>query len=163
MIDAEEDFADKKELAAGVLFGWGADGQKPEFVLLNKDSDKFADGVSVTYKNDLAEKATQNIIIGLYDSTLVEGLKVGAQYSANLDDFGKGNLATGVKYSTDIDIFTLSGEFGYTNNLLTEEDNYIYSAEVKTDKVIDNTTVYGKYEGGKDNKGKITVGAKIAL
>ena len=150
-----------KSLEAGVLFGWGADGQKPEFALLNKDSEKFADGFSVTFKTDLDE--TDKIAFGLYDSTLVEGLKVGAQYIATLDDFGEGALACGVKYGTDIDILSIALEFGYANDLATEVDNYIYSVEVSTDDVIDNTTLSAKYAGGKDDNGKITVGAKIAL
>ena len=151
----------KKELAAGVLFGWGADGQKPEFALLNKDSDKFADGVSVTFKSDLDEG--NSIVFGLYDSTLLAGLKFGAEYKADLDDFAEGDLATGVKYGTDIDILTVALEFGYANNFATEVANYIYSVEVSTDDVIDNTTLSAKYAGGKDNKGTITVGAKISL
>ena len=154
-----------KQLDVGVLFGWGADGQKPEFALLNKDSDKFADGVSVTYTNTLAENDKGSITIGLYDSTFVEGLKVGAQYGASLDKFGKGALLTGVKYSKEfIEKITLSGEFGYGVLVGTKDsDYYKYSVEVKSDKVVDNTTVYAKYEGEKDNNGKITVGAKIAL
>ena len=151
----------KKELAAGVLFGWGADGQKPEFALLNKDSDKFADGVSVTFKSDLDEG--NSIILGLYDSTLLAGLKFGAEYNADLDDFAKGKLATGVKYGTDIDILTVALEFGYAADFTADTNNYIYSVEVSTDDVIDNTTLSAKYAGGKDDKGTITVGAKIAL
>ena len=42
-----------------------------------------------------------------------------------------------------------------------------YAVEVSTDDVVDNTTLYAKYAGSvageKTNKGKITVGAKIAL
>ena len=151
----------KKELAAGVLFGWGADGQKPEFALLNKDSDKFADGVSVTFKSDLDEG--NSIILGLYDSTLLAGLKFGAEYNTDLDDFAKGKLATGVKYGTDIDILTVALEFGYAADFKEDTNNYIYSVELSTDDVIDNTTLSAKYAGGKDDKGTITVGAKIAL
>ena len=150
-----------KQLAAGVLFGWGADGQKPEFALLNKDSDKFADGVSVTFKSDLDEG--NSIVFGLYDSTLLAGLKFGAEYDADLDDFAEGKLATGVKYGTDIDILTVALEFGYKADFALDTNEYIYSVEVSTDDVIDNTTLSAKYAGGKDDKGTITVGAKIAL
>ena len=41
--------------------------------------------------------------------------------------------------------------------------NIEYDVEVSTDDVIDNTNLYAKYEGAKDNNGKITVGAKISL
>ena len=150
-----------KQLAAGVLFGWGADGQKPEFALLNKDSDKFADGVSVTFKSDLDEG--NSIVFGLYDSTLLAGLKFGAEYDADLDDFAEGKLATGVKYGTDIDILTVALEFGYKADFALDTNKYIYSVELSTDDVIDNTTLSAKYAGGKDDKGTITVGAKIAL
>ena len=39
----------------------------------------------------------------------------------------------------------------------------MYKAGLSTDDVIDNTSLYANYEGGKDKKGKITVGTKISL
>ena len=157
-VDFTINYDESKALVAGALFGWGSEGQEPGLGF-----DKCSDGVSVAFYTDLAEEATQKIAIGAYDSTLVAGLKAGVQYEATLDAFGKGTLKTGASYSTDVDILTISAKVTYSNDLSAKTDGYGYEAEVKTDKVIDNTTVYAKYEGKKDNKGKITVGAKIAL
>ena len=79
------------------------------------------------------------------------------------DEFGKGELKTGASYTTDVDILTISGKVTYSNDLATKIDSYEYTAEVSTDDVIDNTSLYANYEGGKDKKGKITVGTKISL
>ena len=149
---------DGKALAVGALFGWGTEGQEPNLKFV---SNKCADGFSVVYTSDL--KDDNSIAFGLYDSTLVAGLKTGVSYSAKLDDFGKGSLSAAVKYGTDVDILSIALAFGYTTDLAADTNNFEYSAEVSTDDVIDNTNLYAKYEGKKDNKGKITVGAKIAL
>ena len=143
-----------KELAAGALFGWGADGQEPDFKWV---TNKCADGVSVTFTTAL-DDADPVVAIRLYDSTLLDGLKVGAEFLLP----GK-VLNAGVKYGTDIDILSIALGFDYTSNFEAETNNFAYSVEVSTDDVIDNTNLYAKYEGGKDNNGKITVGAKISL
>ena len=169
----------KKELAASALFGWGTEGQEPDFIkdgLKDKDGNdtrfipnKCADGFSVTFTTNMADPAVNTISFGLYDSTLLEGLKVGAAYGANLDDFGKGNLSLAAKYGTDIDILTIALDFGFRTTFGTEKSSlYAYAVEVSTDDVIDNTKLYAKYEsltaeGADTAKGKITVGAKIAL
>ena len=143
-----------KELAAGALFGWGADGQEPGFKWV---TDKCADGVSVTFKTALND-ADPVVAIRLYDSTLLDGLKVGAEFLLP----GK-VLNAGVKYGTDIDILSIALGFDYTSNFEAETNNLAWSVELSTDDVIDNTNLYAKYEGEKDNNGKITVGAKISL
>ena len=143
-----------KELAAGALFGWGADGQEPDFKWV---TNKCADGVSVTFTTAL-DDADPVVAIRLYDSTLLDGLKVGAEFLLP----GK-VLNAGVKYGTDIDILSIALGFDYTSNFEAETNNFAYSVEVSTDDVIDNTNLYAKYEGGKDDNGKITVGAKISL
>ena len=102
------------------------------------------------------------------EATVLEGLKVGALYGANLDDFGKGTLSLAAKYGTDIDKLTVALDFGMSTIFGTDKSTKMnYAVEVSTDDVVDNTTLYGKYEGSvageKTNKGKITVGAKIAL
>ena len=145
---------ESKELAAGALFGWGADGQEPKFKWV---SDKCADGVSVTFTTALND-ADPVVAIRLYDSTLLDGLKVGAEFLLP----GK-VLNAGVKYGTDIDILSIALGFDYTSNFEAETNDFAYSVELSTDDVIDNTNLYAKYEGGKDDSGKITVGAKISL
>ena len=72
-------------------------------------------------------------------------------------------LNADVKYGTDIDILSIALAFGYTSNFDAETTGFKYSVELSTDDVIDNTNLYAKYEGEKDNNGKITVGAKISL
>jgi len=161
-----------KELAASALFGWGAEGQEPDFIKYDDDnryiSNKCADGFSVTFITDMADGADQ-MIFGLYDSTLLAGLKVGAEYYvADLNNFGKGKLSLAAKYGTDIDILTVALDFGMSTIFGTDKSTKMnYAIELSTDDVVDNTTLYAKYAGGvageKTNKGKITVGAKIAL
>lgn len=149
-----------KDLAAGILFGWGADGQEPG---LDYIADKCADGVSVVFGTDLTEKAG-NVVVGFYDSTLVAGLKVGAQFNTTLANFGKGKLAVAAKYGTDIDIITVSLHGGVELTLADETTtNFKYGIKLNTDDVIDNTDLYVSYEGEKDKKGTITVGTKISL
>lgn len=149
-----------KDLAAGILFGWGADGQEPG---LDYISDKCADGVSVVFGTDLTEKAG-NVVVGFYDSTLVAGLKVGAQFDTTLANFGKGKLAVAAKYGTDIDIITVSLHGGVELALADKTTtNFKYGIKLNTDDVIDNTDLYVSYEGEKDKKGKIVAGAKISL
>ena len=143
-----------KELAAGALFGWGTDGQEPDLFYI---SNKCADGVSVTFTTALND-ADPVVAIRLYDSTLLDGLKVGAEFLLP----GK-VLNAAVKYGTDIDILSIALAFGYQGNFATETNTFKYSVELSTDDVIDNTNLYAKYEGEKDNNGKITVGAKISL
>ena len=162
----------KKELAASALFGWGAEGQEPDFIKYDDDnryiSNKCADGFSVTFITDMDDGADQ-MIFGLYDSTLLAGLKVGAEYNvADLNNFGKGKLSLAAKYGTDIDILTVALDFGMSTKFGTDKSTQMnYAVEVSTDDVVDNTTLYAKYAGSvageKTNKGKITVGAKIAL
>ena len=160
-----------KELAASALFGWGTEEQEPDFIKYDDDnryiSNKCADGFSVTFITDMADGADQ-MIFGLYDSTLLAGLKVGAEYIANLDNFGKGDLSLAAKYGTDIDILTIALDFGFRTTFGTDNSNMCdYAIELSTDDVVDNTTLYAKYAGGvageTTKKGKITVGAKIAL
>ena len=167
-----------KQLAASALFGWGTEGQEPDFIKDGgKDADgndtryianKCADGFSVTFTTNMADPAVNTIAFGLYDSTLLAGLKVGAAYGANLDDFGKGVLSLAAKYGTDIDILTIALDFGFRTTFGTDNSNMCdYAIELSTDDVVDNTTLYAKYAGGvageTTKKGKITVGAKIAL
>ena len=178
----------KKQLAASALFGWGTEGQEPDFIKVKaadgkvnkvkdatgKDVDdvfianKCADGFSVTFTTNMADPAENAIAFGLYDSTLLAGLKVGAAYGADLDKFGEGILSLAAKYSTDIDILTIALDFGFRTTFGTEKTNMsAYAIELSTDDVVDNTTLYAKYEGrvvaSEAKKGTITVGAKIAL
>ena len=162
----------KKQLAASALFGWGTEGQEPDFIKYDADnryiSNKCADGFSVTFTTNMADPAKNAIAFGLYDSTLLAGLKVGAAYGADLDNFGKGVLSLAAKYGTDIDILTIALDFGFRTTFGTDNSNMCdYAIELSTDDVVDNTTLYAKYAGGvageTTKKGKITVGAKIAL
>ena len=159
-VDFTKNYDDGKALVAGALLGWGTEGQEPGFFFV---SNKCADGFSVAFSTNMADPAVNKIAFGIYDSTLLAGLKVGADYVANLDEFGKGTLQADVKYGTDIDILSIALAFGYQGNFATETNTCKYSVEVSTDDVVDNTTLYAKYAGESEKSGKITVGAKIAL
>ena len=132
-------------------------------------ANKCADGFSVTFTTNMADPAKNSIAFGLYDSTLLAGLKVGAEYNvADLNNFGKGALSLAAKYGTDIDILTIALDFGMSTKFGTDKSTKMnYAIELSTDDVVDNTTLYAKYAGGvageTTKKGKITVGAKIAL
>ena len=145
---------ESKELAASALFGWGTEEQEPDLFYI---SNKCADGVSVTFTTALND-ADPVVAIRLYDSTLLDGLKVGAEFLLP----GK-VLNAAVKYGTDIDILSIALAFGYTSDFDDETNGFKYSVELSTDDVIDNTSLYANYEGGKDKKGTITVGTKISL
>ena len=159
-VDFTKNYDDSKVLVAGALLGWGTEGQEPGFFFVDN---KCADGFSVAFTTDMADPAVNKIAFGIYDSTLLAGLKVGADYVAKLDEFGKGTLQADVKYGTDIDILSIALAFGYEGNFATETNTCKYSVELSTDDVIDNTKLYAKYEGQTEKSGTITVGAKIAL
>lgn len=148
-------YTDKLDWVAGVLFGWGADGQEPglDFV-----ADKCANGFSV------AANSAKEIVIGAFDNTLVDGLAMGADYVAGFDTIGKGTAQVGAKYSTSFGDFGFAAHAGFKTTLGTDNStDYKYGVSVDNKTFIQNTTLSVGYEGGKDIKGKITAAAKIAF
>lgn len=180
-------YDDVSDIGAAVLFGWGAEGQEPDFMKAYKAADdsqaetaiaaavnvdnKCADGVSVLIAKNSEEDAI-SVAFNAYDSTFVTGLKAGAFYETDTEDFGKGNLGVALKYSNDFDILTFKADFAFGAILAIDEDNaaYSYAVEAGTDDVIANTYIYGRYEaqnakafGADALKGFVKFGAKISL
>ena len=196
---------DAKEVAGALLFGWGAEGQEPNFAgfagvaeykaalkalgLTDDDlaamgfdkafgtiANKCADGVSVYAYSTLEDKAGWDLVVSAYDSKLLAGflpgLKVAAQFQTNteiMDDFFV--LDSAIAYSNTFDIWKVSANLGTKTAKMGDETKtgFLYGAGVETDGIIDNTTLYAKYEGGQtaedlglaDLKGSVKVGAKI--
>ena len=174
---------EKKSLAAGVLFGWGSEGQEPGFKGFSNGvknvENKCSDGVSFAIKTDLEDNTGIDLMIGAYDSTMIAGLadalaglKVGVQFVANAKTISDAwSLDAAAAYSNTFGIFKFGANFGFKALKLGDdtETGILWGASVETDEIIQNTTLYVKYTdgekaekiGGADKKGKITVGAKI--
>ena len=188
------DEAEAKTLNAGLLLGWGAEGQSADFAAFNgtKVADgtaatwdnvpnKCADGVSVYAGVPLADNAAIEFLASAYDSTLVSGLKIGAElYSLNLTKFADTFWAAdfAVKYATTVaDDWAISANFGFEAENIAKEvkTGFLWGFGVENGAIIDNTTLYLKYAGqmakdlqksdgsikGIDQKGTIKIGAKI--
>ena len=92
------DAADSGKIAAALLVGWGSENQDTNIKWI---SQKVSDGFSVATEIPFASNAAIPLCVGVWDSTFVENLKVGAQFHMdNLSDFDAGN--------------TLAFEFAYT-------------------------------------------------
>ena len=169
-----------KQLVAGVLFGWGAEGQEPGFAKFSSGlvniANKCSDGVSIALKSTLADNAPMGFLLGFYDNKLLAdfGLKIAAQLDiADLANFGKA--------ATDAFDFALVygsgdafGDWKVAANLgakfLIDASKFgvLYGASVTNSAIIQNTDLYVKYSGehaadisSADLKGSVTLGAKI--
>lgn len=173
---------DEKDLTAAVLLNWGAQDLEPGFAKFsNYDADttepvlgsiqnKCSDGVSVavlTTNDDLDEFM---IVAGFYDSTFVEGLKIGAQYWTYTTEGAGSLIDAAVKYDTSFGIFKFSANaaFEMLDDGTETENGLLYGASIETDEIIQNTTLKAAYAGeqsakigGADKDGKITLSAKI--
>ena len=148
-----------KTLVAGLLFGWGTEGQEPG---LDYVDNKTADGISVGIISDLDK--TNSLVIGFYDSTLLEGLKVGANYAAAFDGFADGTVNFGAKYDKAWEDVALALHGGVTVDLNKDAAatiDYKYGVKLTNTTLIDNTDLWIAYENAKDKKGNIVVAAKI--
>ena len=165
-------------LAAAILFGWGAENEEPGFVKFFDDAesvpDKCSNGVSVFVNTDLKDDDKKtSLLIGAYDSTLIAsvlpGFKVGVQVATeSVKDFSDEFLFdAAIKYSNTFGIVKLSADFGL--EMAKDVNTIVYGAEIGTSELIQNTDLYVNYKGqadgdsihGGDKKGKVTVGAKI--
>ena len=174
-------FKDKaKALTAAVLFGWGGENAEPGFKKFNKDTapanipNKCTDGVSFALTSNLESKdegGTMKFIFGVYDSTFVPGLKVGADFQGDFNTIGDAwEMNAAAKYSNTFDIWTIDANFGLKVKKGAETNTgFLYGFGVSTDNsLIQNTKLYINYAGekaadvgGVDNKGKVTVGTQI--
>ena len=169
---------DAKELAAAVLFGWGAENAEAKFdAYANSVSsvhDKCTDGVSFALKSNLESKddgGYMGFFFGVYDSTFVPGLKVGAEFVSDFYTIGDGfTLDFAAKYSNTFDIWKIDANAGLKLDKAADTNvGFRYAFELSTDNsLIQNTKLYAKYAGeqsakigGADKKGTITVGTQI--
>lgn len=164
---------DTKELSGAVLLSWGADPADVGFIKFANGTktvaDKCADGVSVAFKSLDNEFKNWGIMAGIYDSTAVAGLKVGADFAMSTVENSVKTINAAVKYATEFDIFKFGADFG-AKILLGNDTNmgFVYAANIATDGIIQNTTLKAEYAGenaakagGADIKGKIILSAKI--
>ena len=169
---------DAKALTAVVLFGWGGENAEAKFdAYANSVSsvhDKCTDGVSFALKSNLESKdkgGDMGFIFGVYDSTFVPGLKVGAEFAGDFYTIGDGfTFDIAAAYSNTFDIWKLDANAGL--KVIKAADTNVgfrYAFELSTDNsLIQNTKLYAKYAGeqsakigGADKKGTITVGTQI--
>ena len=171
---------DVKALSAAVLFGWGAENADADFKKFNKDSspvnisNKCTDGVSFALVSNLESKdegGFMKFIFGVYDSTFVPGLKVGADFQGDFNTIGDAwEMNAAAKYSNTFDIWTIDANFGLQVVKGAETNTgFLYGFGISTDNsIIQNTKLYINYAGeqsekigGADLKGTVTVGTQI--
>lgn len=153
------------EIAAALLFGWGKENQDTNIKWVNK---KVSDGFSVATKIALADGSAIPLCVGVWDSTFVENLKVGAQFHVNdLKNFAVNTLAFefaydlgGIKPAVAF-AMDKGGDLGWTDDM---------KLDVKIDFTgfVTNTTFTLEYESGNlkadpAGLGKINLTAKIAF
>ena len=131
---------------------------------------KCTDGVSFALVSDLDN--SYGFLFSVYDSTFVPGLKVGADFQADLKDFDAGwEFNAAAKYSNTFDIWTLDANFGLKllNAMKKTNAGFLYGFGISTDdSLIQKTKLYINYVGetaeklgGKNLKGTVTVGTQI--
>lgn len=155
-----------KELGANVLLAWGAVDQEPNFHGYSNSvasvENKTANGVSASVKT--GDFKNFDIVAGVYDATLVEGLKAGVQFVS-----ASKTIDVAAAYSTALDIWNL-GCYAGSKIVLGNSTNlgFVYGASVNTDGIIQNTNLSVGYDGehaadigGVDTNGTIVLKAKI--
>ena len=166
-----------KNLTAGFLFGWGTEGQEPNFAkfngkytkdILNDDGtvanaagsggswdnvcNKCADGFSVYAGVPLAKDAAIELLVSVFDASFVENLKFGAQFWVpNVTDFDAGWVADAAVAWGSGDLlgdWKLSLNFGFEAEKLAEvKTGFLWGFGLENGAIIDNTTLYLKYAG----------------
>ena len=169
-----------KQLVAGVLYGWGAEGQEPNFAGFSNGvgsvPNKCSDGVSIALKSTLADKAPMGFLFGSYDNKLLAdyGIKIAAQLDiADLANFGKTatdafDFALVYGSGDTFGDWKVAANLGAKFKLEPSKFGMLYGASVTNSAIIQNTDLYVKYAGehaaeigGADLKGSVTLGAKI--
>ena len=169
-----------KQLVAGVLYGWGAEGQEPNFAGFSNGvgsvPNKCSDGVSIALKSTLADKAPMGFLFGFYDNKLLAdfGIKIAAQLDiADLANFGKAatdafDFALVYGSGDTFGDWKVAANLGAKFKLEPSKFGMLYGVSVTNSAIIQNTDLYVKYSGehaaeigGADLKGSVTLGAKI--
>lgn len=152
-------------ITTALLVGWGKENQDTNIKWVSK---KVSDGFSVATKIALADGSAIPLCVGVWDSTFVENLKVGAQFHVNdLKNFALNTLA--FEFAYDLDgikpaiAFAMDkgGDLGWT-------DDMKLSAKVDFTGFVANTTFTLAYESGNlkassNQAGKIDLTAKISF
>lgn len=183
------DEAKAKTLSAALLLGWGKENQEAKFAKFKGDTgdwdnvcDKVSDGFSVYAGVPLAKDAAIPFLVSVYDSTLVENLKMGAQFYApnitKMDGAAAWAADAAVAWGSGdlLGDWKVSANFGVEIEKLAEvKAGFLWGCGVENGAIIDNTTLYLNYAGqaakdiqnlggtikGIDQKGTIKLGAKI--
>ena len=167
-----------KVLNAGLLFGWGTEGQAAGFEKFTKansthkdgstdsiDSvpDKCSDGVSIWVDPNIEDtKKGVDLLFGVYDSVLLagladplNGLKAGLQFKGNTKTFDKAwELDFALAYAGSFDIITFKANFGLKALTAEKKTNtgMLFGVGVETEELIENTTLYINYKGQQAKK-----------
>lgn len=173
---------DAKNVTAAVLFGWGGENADADFAGFSVEGgkqipNKESDGVSFALTTNLESKdkgGKMGFIFGVFDSTFVPGLKVGADFQGDFNTISdKWQFDAAAKYSNTFDIWTLDANFGVRAVKGAEtKTGFLYGFGISTDNsIIQNTKLYAKYSGehaadlgatvGADLKGTVTLGTTI--
>jgi hypothetical protein len=141
--------------------------------------DKCSDGVSIYIAPDINDsKNGVDLLFGVYDSVLLAGLadplngtKVGLQFAGNTKTLDSAwTLDFALAYAGTFDIIKFKANFGLKVANVAKKTNtgVLFGVGVETDELIENTTLYVNYKGqqakkigGINEKGAVTVGAKI--
>jgi len=155
-------FADKMNLAAGLLFGWGDKNKDP----IKFMTGKVSNGFSVATMFNLKNMATIPLYIAVYDTTFVENLAAGVEFDiANLKAISSGmTLAFDAKYSLENAVPTIGVKFV---KAATNELNVYAACDLKG--LVANTTFTVAYasanlmSSAKPKLGTVNVTAKISF
>ena len=170
-----------KTLNAGLLFGWGADGIKPDFDSFSNSvanvPNECADGVSVYATVPLKDSPAIGFLFSAFDSKFLAdfGVKIGAQLAvADLSNFGKGTDAfdAAIKWASGdlLGDWKVDANAGIKFIIDGSKFGALYGAGISNSALIDNTKLYLNYKGehgadvgGKNLKGTITLGCEISI
>ena len=157
------------KIATALLVGWGSENQDTNIKWISK---KVSDGFSVATEISLDSTKPIPLCVGVWDSTFVENLKVGAQFHvANLKAFAINTLA--VEFAYDLGGIKPAVAFAMDNNgELTEtfkkEDVMKLYVGCDFTGFVANTTFTVAYESGNfkasaNKLGTVNLTAKISF
>jgi len=155
------------KIATALLVGWGSENQDTNIKWISK---KVSDGFSVATEISLDSKKPIPLCVGVWDSTFVENLKVGAQFHvANLKAFAINTLA--VEFAYDLGGIKPAVAFAMDNGgdlteTFNKEDTMKLFVGCDFTGFVANTTFSLAYESGNlkasaNKLGTVNVTAKI--
>ena len=160
----------KGEIAAGLLFGWGAeaDADAGVYYLTGDDYKKVTPGVSVTYVKNLDDKTTNKIEAAFFLGDLVENLKAAAlaDITTEKDADTKIALRAGCAYDIKADDLTITTKGGilFANKAAGEDLEVSVGADLAG--LINNTVFSVEYVSGNlnaDKAGTVNFKCKMSI